>query len=67
MKLIAGFLFSKTNPAQEHNINLDIDVKNSTLTSKAAEFELLDVMSIVVDSRICHATEDGRCVDRSSS
>lgn len=27
MKLIAGFLFSKMNLAQEHNINLDIDVK----------------------------------------
>ena len=58
MKLIAGFLFSKMNLAQEHNINLDIDVKNSTLTSKAAEFELLDVMSILVDNAF-DATEDG--------
>ena len=38
--------------------NLDIDVKNSTLTSKAAEFELLDVMSILVDNAF-DATEDG--------
>lgn len=58
MKLIAGFLFSKMNLAQERNIDLNINVKNSTLTSKAAEFELLDTMSILVDNAF-DATEDG--------
>lgn len=58
MKLIAGFLFSKMNLAQERNIDLDIDVKNSTITSKAPEFELLDVMSILVDNAF-DATGDG--------
>lgn len=58
MKLIAGFLFSKMNLANERNIDIQIDVKNSTLTSKAEEFELLDVMSILVDNAF-DATEDG--------
>lgn len=58
MKLIAGFLFSKMNLAQERDIDLNINVKNSTLTSKAAEFELLDTMSILVDNAF-DATEDG--------
>lgn len=58
MKLIAGFLFSKMNLANERNIDIQIDVKNSTLTSKAEEFELLDVLSILVDNAF-DATEDG--------
>ena len=58
MKLIAGFLFSKMNLANERNIDIQIDVKNSMLTSKAEEFELLDVMSILVDNAF-DATEDG--------
>ena len=58
MKLIAGFLFSKMNLANERNIDIQIDVKNSTLTSKAEEFELLDIMSILVDNAF-DATCDG--------
>lgn len=58
MKLIAGFLFSRMNLAQERGIDLRINVMNSTLTSKAAEFELLDIMSILVDNAF-DATNDG--------
>lgn len=58
MKLIAGFLFNQMNVARERQIDLQIDLKNSSLTSSATEFELLDIMSILVDNAF-DATDDG--------
>lgn len=60
-KLIAGFLFSRRNTAQADGISLEIDVRNNILTSKAQEFILLDVMSILIDNAV-EATEKGGTV-----
>lgn len=60
-KLIAGFLFSRKKSAEAMDINLDIAVKNNVLTSKVQEFDLLDVMSILIDNAV-EATDKGGLV-----
>ena len=50
MKLIAGFLVKSVQEAKELEYELNVDIRNMHLVSKAPEFELLDVLSILTDN-----------------
>jgi hypothetical protein len=48
--VVAGFLYSKKKYALEHNTGFDIKIDNYELKTRLKDYELIDVLSILVDN-----------------
>lgn len=60
MKLIAGFLFSKACQAEESRIDFQIHILNYNLTTKLQEYDLIEVLGILIDNAFEATGQHGR-------
>lgn len=58
-KLVAGLIFQKMHLAKKNNCTLEITLKTTTLLSKIPEYELVDVLGILIDNVIDATPENG--------
>lgn len=52
LKLVAAFLFSKTRQAANENKHLNITIKNNIIQTAMPEYELIEVLGILIDNAI---------------
>lgn len=60
-KLLAGFLFSKCREADEMNRELKILIKNTNIQTIVPEYELINIIGILIDNGI-EGVSEGDCV-----
>ncbi len=58
MKLVAGFLISKSEECMLRKRNIKIDIKNYSLQTILPEYKLIEVMGILLDNAIEATSED---------
>ena len=69
-KLLAGFLFSKCQEAEENNRELKILIKNTNIPSVIPEYELINIIGILIDNGLSGVSENGcviLCIDSISN
>lgn len=49
-RIVAGFLYSKKKQSQEAGIEMDICIEDYQLTTDLKDYELLDILSILIDN-----------------
>lgn len=58
MKLVAGFLISKSEECTLHKKNFEIDIKNYSLQTVVPEYTLIEIMGILIDNAIEACSEE---------
>lgn len=61
-KLLAGFFYQKMTTSQKKGITLNFDIKNFCLQTIVPEYELLELVGILLDNAI-EATPEGNFID----
>ena len=60
-KLLAGFLFSKCHQAENMKKELRILIRNTNIQTVVPEYELIDILGILIDNAL-EAISEGECV-----
>ena len=61
LKLVAALIFSKINQAKESGITLSIEIKNYSLSTKVPEYDLIDIIGIMINNMLEATPDNSAC------